>query len=321
MTAKAELTIPLSISAGIHIGVIAILALGIDFSTEPKPMAQPQASAPAVQAVVVDQKLVDKHVEKLKAQKREAERKEKARQDDADKRVREARKEREREQAKIKKLEQQRKQKELETQKANAAATAAKLKQQQEKKKAEQAELARKQKEKERKASEVAAKKAADKLKAEQAAAKKAEEERKRKAEEERKRKAEAERKRRAEEKARLEQEQMMQDALASEQAALSQTRNKQVMSEVQRYTSMIIATIARNVRKEESMRNKSCKVSVRLAKDGFVTSNRIVEGDPALCSATQAAIQRLQKLPMSSEPAVYDKLKELNIIYRPEFN
>ncbi|MCL1052171.1 cell envelope integrity protein TolA [Shewanella abyssi] len=311
MAAKSELTIPVSISAGIHIGVIVILALGVDFSDKPKPL--PQASAPAVQAVIVDQQKVAEYVEKLKADKREVLRKEKARQDEADRRVREARKEREREQAQIKKLELQRKQKEIETRNANDAAKAAQLRQKQEKEKAAKAEADRKQKDKERQASEVAAKKAADKRKAEEAAALKAENERKRK--------AEAERKRKADEQARRQQEQMMQDALAAEQVALSQTRNKQVTSEVERYTAMIIATIARNVRQEESMRGKSCKVLVRLAKDGFVTTNRIIEGDPALCTATQSAIQRLQKLPVSSEPAVYEKLKELNIIYRPAFN
>ncbi|ACA87008.1 protein TolA [Shewanella woodyi ATCC 51908] len=308
---RSDITIPLIISAGIHIGVIVIVAMGVDFSEKPKP--QVQASAPAVQAVVVDQSKVAQHVERLKAEKKEAERKEKARQDEANRQVREARKEREREQARIKQLEQERKQKEVETKNAADAAKAAQLKQKQEKEKAAKAEADRKQKEKERKASEEAARKAAEKRKAEEAAAKKAEEERKRK--------AEAERKRKAEEEARRQQEQMMQDALAAEQASLSQTRNKQVTSEVSRYTSMIVATISRNVQQEESMRGKSCTVWVRLAKDGFVTSSRIVEGDPVLCRATQSAIQKVQRLPVSSEPDVYDKLKELNIIYRPKFN
>ena len=134
-------------------------------------------------------------------------------------------------------------------------------------------------------------------------------------------RKEDAERKRKAEERERQLQEQMMQDALAEELTALSQTRNRQVTGEVVKYTSMINATIARYVQKEESMRGKSCTVFVRLAKDGFVTTSRIVEGDPVLCRATQAAIQRAQRLPVSSEPDVYEKLKELNIIYRPTFN
>ncbi|GGJ03536.1 protein TolA [Shewanella hanedai] len=311
MAIRSDFTFPLAISAGIHIGVIIILIMGVDFAEKPKP--QVQASSPAVQAVVVDQKKVAQHVERLKAEKREAERKEKSRQDELERKAKQARQERENEQAQIKKLEQQRKQKELETKNANAAAKVAQQQEKQAKELAKKAEAERKQKESERKASEAAAKKAAEKRKQEEAAAKKAADERKRK--------ADAERKRQAEEEARRQQEQMMQDALAAEQASLSQTRNKQVTSEVQRFTSMIIATISRNVQQEESMRGKSCTVWVRLAKDGFVTSSRIVDGDPILCRATQTAIQKIQRLPISTEPDVYDKLKELNIIYRPEFN
>ncbi|MGS0696838.1 cell envelope integrity protein TolA [Shewanella sp. 0m-4] len=311
MAAKSDLTLPVAISAGIHIGVIIILILGVDFSEKPK--VQPQASAPAVQAVVIDQKRVAEHVEKLKAEKREAERKEKARQDEADRRVREARKEREREQAQIKRLEQERKQKEIETKNAADAAKAAQLKQKQENERAAKAEADRKQKEAERKASEEAAKKAADKRKTEEAAAKKAEDERKRK--------AEAERKRKAEEQARREQEQMMQEALAAEQAALSQTRNKQVMTEVQRYTSMIKATIQRNLVVDESMRGKSCRVFIRLANDGFVTASQTLDGDSVVCRAAKAAINKAGRLPVSNEPDVYNKLKEINLTVQPEFN
>jgi colicin import membrane protein len=308
---KSDFTLPLVISAGIHIGVIVILIMGVDFSDKPKP--QVQTSAPVVQAVMVDQKKVAQHVERLKAEKRETERKEQARQNELERKVKQARQEREREQAQIKQLELQRKQKELETKTANAATKVAQQQEKQAKELAQKAEAERKQKESERQASEEAANKAAEKRKKEELAAKKLADERKRK--------AEAERQRKAEEASRQLQEQMMQDALAEEQASLSQTRNKQINSEVDRYTSMIVATISRNVQQEDSMRGKSCKVWVRLAKDGFVTSSRIIDGDPVLCRATQAAIQKIQRLPISSEPDVYDRLKELNIIYRPEFN
>ncbi|QFU23171.1 cell envelope integrity protein TolA [Shewanella eurypsychrophilus] len=319
MADKSNFTLPLVISAGIHIGVLIVLVMGVDFSEKPKP--QPQASAPVVQAFVVDQKQITQHVEKLKAEKRETLRKEKVRQDELDRQAKLAVQKREQEQAKIKKLERERKQKEIETKNATAAAKAAQLKQKQEKQKAQEAEVFRKQKEKERKASEEAAKKAADKRKQEEAAAKKAADERKRKEDAERKRKADAERKRIAEEKARQQQEQMMQDALAAEQAELSQTRNKQVMNEVQRYTSMIRATIQRNLVVDESMRGKTCRVFVRLATDGFVTGTKILSGDPVVCRAAKAAINKAGRLPVSTEPDVYNKLKEINLTVQPEFN
>ncbi|MCE9785011.1 cell envelope integrity protein TolA [Shewanella algae] len=312
MAGKSDFTVPFIISAVLHIGVIAILAMGVDFQDKPK-LPTPQAQSAPVQAVVVDQQKVDDYVQKLKQDKAAAERREIERQQELDRKANEAKKAREQEQERIRKLEVERKQKELETQKAADAAKAAKLKEQQEKEKAQKAEAERKAKEQQRKEAEEAALKAEQKRKAEEAAAKKAEEERKAK--------EEAERKRKAEEEARRRQEQELADALAAEQAALSATRNRQVMSEVDRYRAMITATIQRNLVVDESMRGKVCKVKVRLAKDGFVTNSQIIEGDPVVCRAAKAAINKAGRLPVSQEPDVYQLMKEINLQVRPEFN
>ncbi|WP_345889073.1 cell envelope integrity protein TolA [Shewanella algae] len=312
MAGKSDFTVPFIISAVLHIGVIAILAMGVDFQEKTK-LPTPQAQSAPVQAVVVDQQKVDDYVQKLKQDKAAAERRERERQQELDRKANEAKKAREQEQERIRKLEVERKQKELETQKAADAAKAAKLKEQQEKEKAQKAEAERKAKEQQRKEAEEAALKAEQKRKAEEAAAKKAEEERKAK--------EEAERKRKAEEEARRRQEQELADALAAEQAALSATRNRQVMSEVDRYRAMITATIQRNLVVDESMRGKVCKVKVRLAKDGFVTNSQIIEGDPVVCRAAKAAINKAGRLPVSQEPDVYQLMKEINLQVRPEFN
>ncbi|WP_299005851.1 cell envelope integrity protein TolA [uncultured Shewanella sp.] len=309
MAKEPKLSIPISISAIIHIGVIVLLVLNLNF--DDKPEVIPQASAPALEAVVVSQSQVDQQVEKLKAQKLAAERKEKQRQDELKRQADKARKDREQEQLRIKKLEQQRQQQEKEAQQALAAAKAAKLKQKQEQERAQQAENQRKQKEKERQAAEAAAKQAAQKRKQEEAAAKKAADERKRK--------AEAERKRKAEEKARQEQERMMQEALAEEQANLSSLKNKQLVSEVNKYRAMIKATIERNLVTNESMRGKSCKVFIRLAKDGFVTAVKTLGGDNVVCRAAETAITKAGRLPVSAEPDVYEKLREINLTVSPD--
>ncbi|WP_420789472.1 cell envelope integrity protein TolA [Shewanella algae] len=288
MAGKSDFTVPFIISAVLHIGVIAILAMGVDFQDKPK-LPTPQAQSAPVQAVVVDQQKVDDYVQKLKQDKAAAERRERERQQELDRKANEAKKAREQEQERIRKLEVERKQKELETQKAADAAKAAKLKEQQEKEKAQKAEAERKAKEQQRKEAEEAA------LKAEQ--------------------------KRKAEEEARRRQEQELADALAAEQAALSATRNRQVMSEVDRYRAMITATIQRNLVVDESMRGKVCKVKVRLAKDGFVTNSQIIEGDPVVCRAAKAAINKAGRLPVSQEPDVYQLMKEINLQVRPEFN
>ncbi|MCS6204104.1 cell envelope integrity protein TolA [Shewanella baltica] len=328
MADKSDVTLPLSISAGIHIGVIIILALGIDFSHKPEPMQQ--VSAPAVKAVMVDQQKVANQVEKLKQEKRDAERREQERQAELERKAQEAKQAREREQAQIKQLEQERKQQEIETQKANEATKLAQVKQQQEKEKAVKAEADRKLKEQERKVAEDAAQKAAEKRKVEEAAAAKAESDRKLKEAEAKAKaekakadadaKAEAKAKADAEAKARAQQEQEMADALAAEQAALSQTMNKQMQSEVGKYQAMIKSTIQRNLVVDESMRGKTCTVSVRLANDGFVISSQTKGGDPNVCRAAKAAILKAGKLPVSPDPAVYNLMKEINLIVEPTF-
>ncbi|WP_144214041.1 cell envelope integrity protein TolA [Shewanella donghaensis] len=310
MAIKSELTLPVVISAGIHIGVIVALALGISFDDKPKhmPMAQ---SAPVVQAVVVDQQRINDHAEKLKKQRADTQRKEKERQADLDRQAKKARDEVRKEQNRIKQLEIQRKQKEQETITANNAAKAAKQKELAEKAKAEKATAQRKQQEAERKAAEQ---KADEKRKREEAAAAK-------KREDDRKRKEEAERKRKAEDAERQRQENEMAEAMAAEQVALSATRGRQVVSEVNKYTAMITSAIQRRLIVDESMRGKSCVVNVRLAKDGFVTSSKTLSGDPVVCRAAKTAINKAGRLPVSSEADVYEKMKEINLTVSPEFN
>ncbi|MEZ9139928.1 MULTISPECIES: cell envelope integrity protein TolA [unclassified Shewanella] len=311
MTAKSKLTLPITISAGVHVGVIVALALGISFDDKPKHLPQAQQSEPIVQAVVVDQQRINEHAEKLKKQRADAQQLERERQAELDRQARKAKDEVRKEQERIKQLENQRKLKEQETLKANNAAKAAKLKETEEKAKAQKAADLRKKQEAERQAAE---KKAAEKRKAEEAAAAK-------KREDERKRKEEAERKRKAEEAERARQEREMAEAMAAEQVAVSAARSRQVVSEVNKYTAMITSAIQRRLIVDESMRGKSCVVNVRLAKDGFVTSSKTVSGDPVVCRAAKAAINNAGRLPVSSEPDVYEKMKEINLTVSPEFN
>lgn len=310
----SSLTLPVAISLAVHIGLILVLALGaLDFFTTKLETPEPAAAAP-VQAVLVDQQKVAAAAEKIKQEKRDAERREQARQAELERKADEAKKAREQEQARLKQLETERKQKEIETQKAIEDA---KRKEEQAKADAKKAEEERARKESERKAAEEAAKKAEEKRKAEEAAAKKAEEERKRKAEEERKRK-EAEAKRKAAEDAKR-REQELADMMAAEQATINAARSRQLVSERDRYTAMIKATIQRHLVVDESMRGKSCKMFIRLASDGFVTTAEAREGDGVVCRAAKAAITKAGRLPVSPEPEVYQLMKEINLTVQPE--
>ncbi len=48
MKAKSDMTIPLLISAAVHLVVIGILLVGFEFDSEPKPLPQVATQAPSL---------------------------------------------------------------------------------------------------------------------------------------------------------------------------------------------------------------------------------------------------------------------------------
>ena len=125
--------------------------------------------------------------------------------------------------------------------------------------------------------------------------------------------KAEAERKKK-EAAERAEMERIMQEQLAQERAAQQERRRKVVLSEVDKYRALISQTINRNLYRDDSFRDKVCRLNVRLATTGFVTRVTVLGGDPALCREAESALRRVEKLPVSDEPDVYEKLKDINL-------
>ena len=167
---------------------------------------------------------------------------------------------------------------------------------------------------------QLAAKRAKEKREAEAAEAKRqkdlerlaAQKEQERK-EREAKAKAEAERKKK-EAAERAEMERIMQEQLAKEQAAQQERRRKQVLTEVERYTALIQQTIKRNLYSDDSYQGKTCRLNIRLATTGFVTSIRVLGGNDALCRAAESAVRSAEKLPVSDAPDVYEQLKDITL-------
>ena len=192
-------------------------------------------------------------------------------------------------QAQARELEAQRKKKE-----AQAAAAkrkrAAEAKQAREKKQAEEAEFKRQKQ-------------------LEQLAAQKEQQRKEREA----KAKADAERKKK-EAAENAEMERIMQEQLAQEQAAQQQRRRAQVLTEVERYTALIQQTIKRNLYNDDSFKGKVCRLNIKLATTGYVTSIRILGGHDALCRAAESAVRRAEELPVSDAADVYEQLKDINL-------
>lgn len=298
---------PLAKSFGLHLVILLLLVFGADFSSTPEMVTvslESEGKAP-IEAVAVDEKAVNERVQQMQKERDSVKAAEEKRIRDLERRAEQAEKNRTAEEQRLKRVAEEKRQADAEAKQAKAAAADAKKLQQQENAKAKQAEEARKAKEQERKQAEDAAKAAEQKRKAEQAAADKAAADRARQA---------------AEAKQKAEQERSMQEQMEKEAQARSAARSKQAATEVQRYIALISDAVDRALYKDESMRGKSCSVNIRLATTGFVTNVKVLGGDSNVCDSAVRAINRIGTMPMSSEPDVYDKLKDITFRVEPKF-
>ncbi|WKE64471.1 cell envelope integrity protein TolA [Gallaecimonas kandeliae] len=314
---KEGMGLPLGLSIALHALVLLFLGLQLDFSEKPE-MPQPQGEP--ITAKAVDSKVVEEQVKRIKAEQA-AERKAEA--------DRQQRLENQRlaEQKRIADLKRQRAAEEQAKVEAQKQAEEAKRVQAQETQKAKELELARQKKLEEKRQADEAAKAAEAKRQKEEAAAKAAEEkrqkeeaERKRKAEEARK-KAEAEKKRKAEEaRKKAEAEKQLADQMAAEAAARSKARQKQVLSEIDKFRALIIDAIQRNWVVDDSMRGKEAKLQITLAPSGLVLDVRFVSGDQVIFESAQRAVWKAETLPVSKDPEVFAQMRVLNITMKPQF-
>ena len=297
----------------LSIALHAFLLIGLlagDFSStpKPKPVLANNAGEP-IKAVVIDKAKLEQAINNIKKQKIDQRDAEKKRLNVVEKRALDAKKRRNKEEARIKKLEQQRKKKEQEKIKSDKAAKSSQIK-------AAKAEKIRKQKEQEKQIAEKAAAVAKSNRLKEEAKAKKAKE-----AETLRLNKI-AERKR----KDIAAKEQAMKDAMlaqqmADEMASRNQARNKQVMTETQRYSALITQSINQRMIKDRStMENKSCRLNLTLAPSGFVINVNVGQGDKVVCDAANIAIGKAGNLPVSKDPDVFKKMRNIAVTVIPDF-
>ncbi|CAM5207989.1 cell envelope integrity protein TolA [Alishewanella longhuensis] len=309
---------PLTKSVGLHLSLVLILFIS-SLSFWPKPTqivisgeagssaasAPPPPPAP-VEAVAIDKQVLEQRVAEIKKQQDDARKAEEQRIRDLERRAQQAERSRAAEEARLKRVAEEKRKADEAAQASRRAAAEAKKQQETEAAKAKAAEQQRIAREQERKKAEEAAKAAEAKRKAEQEALAKAQAERERKAREDRER---------------AEQERMMQEQMSAEAEARRRARAQQAVTEVQRYTAMISDAIDRNLIKDEStMRGRTCRVNIRLATNGFVTSVNVISGERVVCDAAVRAVNRAGTLPMSPDPDVYNQLKDITLTVAPEF-
>ncbi|WNC67054.1 cell envelope integrity protein TolA [Thalassotalea nanhaiensis] len=300
---KQQYIIAISAAVGIHLVMGIVLMLNTDFSPKAKPIPKPQMQV--IDAVVIDESKLKQQVDKLKKQKQAAKKREDDRIKELERRADDAAKKRKQEAQKIKDLEKQRKKKEAEKKKADAAAKTARAK-------AASEEKQRKKKEQERKQAEKAASDAKAKRLREEKAEKEAAEKRRRKKLEDDKRKKEA-----AE---RAEQERLLEQQMLEEMASRDSARSQQVMTEAEKYGELMKQAIKRNFIDDPSYKGKSCKLKITLAASGFVINVQSGTGDPYVCKEAVKAVNKTGTLPVSKDPEVFEKLRNISLTYNSEY-
>lgn len=293
----------LLISAGLHVLLVVLLVANFNFFRSKEvlvmPMPGDMATTAPMKATTVDKSAYEEQVKEIKEKKEQEskaeERKQKQREEEK-KRV-----EREKRQEEQRKKQQELDQKKLEQEKKLA------LKKAEDEKKRKDAEA-----EKQKKLDAEKQKKAEEKKKQQELEKQKKEKEAKEKAQKEK-----AEQQKRDREKEALEE--MMQEQMEAEAEARRAAKAGQILTEKQRYLAMIVARIQQNWFVDDSMRGKECRVNIRLAPNGFVISSTVLGGDRALCESAMRAIQKAGNFPMSPDPDVYDALKDITPILRPE--
>ncbi len=286
------------VSLAAHLVLFVVLSLSVSFSRQTP--VKPANSAP-IKAVAVTEAEVNAFHDKRKAEQR-AERK---RQQELErKRKEKAEAERQR------KLAAEKKRKAEEAERKRVAELERKRKADAEAKRKQDAEAKRKREaEAERKRQQALEQKRQQEVEAKQ----KAEAERKRKAEAERKRQAEEARKRKEQEE--LEQLMMagMNEGLEAEQALASQQVQQQVLTEIEKYKALIQGKIMRNLN-TQGIQGQTCKLSLKLTTNGLVLGVKGIEGKRIVCDEAVRAVKRAEPLPMSPDPEVAEKMRDINL-------
>ena len=287
-----KLNTAILISVIAHIGLMALLISNFQFSKVE--IVQSGVQEPKINAKAINSKRVEQLVEKLKKDRLTKQRNENKRLEDLKKAEDAAKRRRQEEEQKAEDARKRRQQ--AEQKRKDEEKKAADLK-----KKREKEEIERKKKadlEKRRK-EEAERKKKAD-----------AEKRRKEEAERKRKAKEEADRKRKAaEEKARQEAlEKEMQAQMDAEAAELAAAHQQQVMTEVDKFNTMIRSKIERNWFKPETI--GQCTFQIKISPGGLVINIDVLEGSQAHCESGRRAILRAEPLPMSKDPDVFEVLK-----------
>lgn len=310
---NANFIVALFKSFGLHIIIGVTLVASVSFTAKEKPKPKVINVQP-IKSVSVDSDKLAQQVDKIKTAKANKKRAEEKRVKDLEDRASKALAKRRNEESKIKDLNKKTRLSQAEKRRADDAAKKAREKQKREIAKANKAAADAKRKlDEKRKADKLAADAKKRRLDAEK---KEAEAKAARVAKAKKEKELKAKRAREARE--RREQELALQQQMAEEAAARDKVRQQKVFGEVEKFTALIQQSIKNNMITDETMKGKTCRVKIKLAFNGLVTSVKILEGDQRVCQAAESAVYKTAKVPVSKDPAVFEQLKNINITFDP---
>lgn len=274
-----ENAVPFALSLVLHVTIGVLFVMSIDFRSKARPL--PQAEVNVIEAVAVDESRVQAELDKLKKIDQRKRDEEDRRQRELESDAQRAKRQREAEEERLADV---KKKKEQEKQS---------LAELEKKKKVDTERAAKLQKERE----ELEAKKKEDQKAADQAALKRKMEEDaardKQRAEEERKKKA---------------AEQLAQD--------------KEVKKAVASFEAQIKAKVESAwIKPTNFAPGSACTVSVKLIPTGDVVDSKLSSctGGDIFSRSVEAAVQKAQPLPVSKDPAVFDRMRDIDFVFRPQ--
>ncbi|VAW65212.1 hypothetical protein MNBD_GAMMA10-950 [hydrothermal vent metagenome] len=291
------------LSLGLHLGVVAILAISMSDTAPPKMPAAEKVET--VKAVVIDASVVEKEVQKFKQAEKRKREQQTTQKNKLDNAAKKARQQREKEEKRLTELKRKEKKRQKEMVK--------KEKIEREKKKQELAKLKQQQKELEKKRQQEQQKLAAIEKKRE--AQEEADRKKKLVAQAEAKRKADAAE---AEKRRKVQEAEMRQQMLEEERRLVKQSAENQKL--LVQYIYQIQKKVELNWNAPASMTSGwSCEIMVEQNRFGEVQNVQMKQcsGSDAFKSTVERAVRKASPLPEAPNNDVFEK--KLKFTFRPD--
>ena len=113
-----------------------------------------------------------------------------------------------------------------------------------------------------------------------------------------------------------------MQDQLQAEQKELASSQQRQWMTVLSHYKTLITAAISSEwYVPEAAQQNMSCQFLIRLAPGGTVLSVQLLRssGNAAVDRSAQAAVYKASPLPVPKDATLFNQFREIQLTVRPK--